>query len=203
MNLQLLQEKVGSNPDGIFGKNTILSTSKFYKITEKQAVHFFAQISHETAGFKYFTENLNYSATGLRNTFSKYFPTNSLANLYARQPEKIANRVYANRMGNGDENSGDGWKYRGRGAIQLTGKANYKSFSDFIKDPEIMTNPDLIVTKYAFESAIYFFSKNKLWNLCTEINEKCILDLTKRINGGTNGLAHRSELTYKYYNLIK
>jgi len=203
MSLELLQEKVGTKPDGSFGKNTLLLTSKYYKITEKQAVHFFAQVAHETGGFKLFVENLNYSASGLRKTFGKYFTTNTLANLYARQPEKIANRVYANRMGNGDEASGDGWKFRGRGALQLTGKANYKAFSDFIKDPEIMTNPDLVATKYAFESAIFFFSKNKLWNLCTEINEKSILDLTKRINGGTNGLAHRSELTYKYYNLIK
>lgn len=203
MSLELLQEKVGTNNDGSFGKNTLLATSKYYKITEKQAVHFFAQVSHETAGFKLFTENLNYSADGLRKIFGKYFPNNLLANAYARKPEKIANRVYANRMGNGDENSGDGWKYRGRGAIQLTGKANYKAFSDFIKDPEIMSNPDLVATKYAFESAMYFFTKNKLWSICTEINDNSILTLTKRINGGVNGLTHRTELTYKYYNLIK
>lgn len=203
MSLELLQEKVGTNNDGSFGKKTLLATSKYYKITEKQAVHFFAQVAHETGEFKIFTENLNYSSDGLKKIFPKYFQTNLLAIAYARKPEKIANRVYANRMGNGDEASGDGWKFRGRGALQLTGKANYQAFSNFINDPEIMINPDIVSTKYAFESAIYFFTKNKLWSLCTEINDSSILNLTKRINGGVNGLAHRSELTYKYYNLIK
>ena len=107
-------------------------------------------------------------------------------------------------MGNGDEKSGDGWKYRGRGALQLTGKSNYNAFSNYLKKPEIMQNPDLVATDYAFESAIFFFDNNKLWSICDlGINDSSILTLTKRINGGTNGLEHRSELTKKYYSWLK
>jgi putative chitinase len=100
-------------------------------------------------------------------------------------------------MGNGNEASGDGWKYRGRGALQLTGKANYKAFADYLgKQPEIMETPDLVATTYAFESAMFFFDKNKLWSICDQgVNEAAILALTKRINGGTNGLDHRKVLT--------
>jgi putative chitinase len=119
-------------------------------------------------------------------------------------PEKIANRVYADRMGNGNEASGDGWKYRGRGALQLTGKANYKAFADYLGKQEIMETPDLVATTYAFESAMFFFDKNKLWSICDQgVNEAAILALTKRINGGTNGLDHRKVLTNKYYGYVK
>jgi putative chitinase len=111
----------------------------------------------------------------------------------------IANKVYGGRMGNGDEKSGDGYKYRGRGAIQLTGKSNYQAFSTYIKDPEVMTNPDVVATKYAFESAMFFFETNKLWAICDKgVNDAAILELTKRINGGTHGLDDRAEKTKKY-----
>jgi putative chitinase len=107
-------------------------------------------------------------------------------------------------MGNGNEASGDGWKFRGRGALQLTGRDNYKAFSDYLKKPEIMTNPDLVATIYAFESAMFFFDKNKLWSICDQgINDAAILALTKRINGGTIGLSHRNELTKKYWEYVK
>jgi putative chitinase len=107
-------------------------------------------------------------------------------------------------MGNGNESSGDGWKYRGRGALQLTGKSNYKAFSDYLKKPEVMDNPDLVSTDYAFESAMYFFDKNKLWSICDQgVSDSSILSLTKRINGGTNGLDHRNALTKKYYEWLK
>ncbi len=135
--------------------------------------------------------------------FGKYFPGN-LEESYARQPEKIANRVYASRMGNGNEASGDGFKFRGRGALQLTGKDNYKAFSDYLKKPEIMTNPDLVATTYSFESAMFFFDKNKLWSICDQgINDAAILALTKRINGGTHGLEDRNQKTKKYYEYVK
>lgn len=203
MSLKSLQEKVGVTADGAFGPGTMKAAMQYYKMTPVRAAHFFAQTSHETGVFKAFSENLNYSATGLQGTFGKYFP-GTLEESYARQPEKIANRVYADRMGNGNEASGDGWKYRGRGALQLTGKSNYKAFSEYLKKPEIMDTPDLVATTYAFESAMFFFDRNKLWTICDQgINDTAILALTKRINGGTNGLDHRKELTYKYYNYVK
>jgi putative chitinase len=203
MSIAKLQEKIGVNADGAFGPNTLKKAMEFYKMTPERAAHFFGQTSHETGGFAKFSENLNYSAQGLQGIFGKYFPGN-LEELYARNPEKIANRVYASRMGNGDEKSGDGWKFRGRGALQLTGKDNYAAFSKYLNKPEIMTNPDLVATEYSFESAMFFFDKNKLWEICDKgINDASILALTKRINGGTHGLEDRNQKTKKYYEYVK
>lgn len=203
MSLKVLQEKMGITADGAFGPGTMKKAMEFYKLTPVRAAHFFAQTSHESGGFKAFSENLNYSAEGLQGIFGKYFP-GTLEESYARNPEKIANRVYAGRMGNGTEASGDGYKFRGRGALQLTGKENYKAFSDYLKKPEIMTNPDLVATTYSFESAMFFFDKNRLWSICDQgVNDAAILSLTKKINGGTHGLADRSEKTKKYYEYVK
>jgi putative chitinase len=203
MSLKNLQSKIGVTADGAFGPGTLKAAMAFYKMTPEGAAHFFAQTAHETGGFKAFSENLNYSADGLQKIFGKYFP-GLLEEQYARNPEKIANRVYADRMGNGSESSGDGWKYRGRGALQLTGKANYKAFSDYLKNPLIMEQPDLVAGELAFESAMFFFDKNKLWEICDKgVNKDTILALTKRINGGTHGLADREEKTIKYYGWLK
>ena len=203
MSLKALQTKIGVTADGVFGPGTMKKAMEFYKLTPVRAAHFFAQTAHETGGYKLFSENLNYSAQGLQGIFGKYFP-GTLEESYARNPEKIANRVYASRMGNGDEKSGDGWKYRGRGALQLTGKDNYAAFAKYLQKPEIMTNPDLVATEYSFESAMFFFDKNKLWEICDKgINDAAILALTKRINGGTHGLADRNEKTKKYYEYVK
>ena len=203
MSLKSLQAKIGVTADGVFGPGTMKKAMEFYKLTPVRAAHFFAQTAHETGDYKLFAENLNYSTQGLQNIFKKYFPGN-LSDLYARNPEKIANRVYASRMGNGDEKSGDGWKYRGRGALQLTGKDNYIAFAKYLQKPEIMTIPDLVATEYSFESAMFFFDKNKLWSICDQgVNDASILTLTKRINGGTHGLADRSEKTKKYYEYVK
>jgi putative chitinase len=178
---------------------------EFYKLTPVRAAHFFAQTAHETGGFKAFSENLNYSADGLNKIFPKYFKNAGRdANAFARNAEKIANVVYASRMGNGDIASGDGWKFRGRGALQLTGKDNYSAFAKYLNKPEIMTNPDSVATIYAFESAMFFFDKNKLWSICDQgINDAAILALTKRINGGTHGLEDRNQKTKKYYEYVK
>ena len=204
MSLKSLQEKIGVTADGAFGPGTMKKAMEFYKFTPERAAHFFAQTAHESGNFKAFSENLNYGAKGLLGIFKKYFPTESKALEYERKPEKIANLVYASRMGNGDEASGDGWKFRGRGALQLTGKDNYKAFSDYMKKPEIMDNPDLVATQYSFESAIFFFDKNKLWDICDKgVSKDTILALTKRINGGTHGLADREEKTLKYYGWVK
>jgi putative chitinase len=204
MSLKSLQAKMGIAADGAFGPGTLKAAMAYYKMTPERAAHFFAQTAHESGGFKAFAENLNYGAAGLTGIFKKYFPTNEKALLYERKPEKIANLVYASRMGNGDEASGDGYKFRGRGALQLTGKDNYKVFSEYLKNPEIMTNPDLVATEFAFESAIFFFDRNKLWDICDKgVNKDTILALTKRINGGTHGLADREEKTLKYYGYLK
>jgi len=203
MSLKSLQERAGVAADGAFGPGTMKAGMALLKLSPIRAAHFFAQTSHETGNFKAFSENLNYSATGLQGTFGKYFP-GTLEESYARNPEKIANRVYADRMGNGNEASGDGWKYRGRGALQLTGKSNYKAFADYLGKPEVMDNPDLVATTYAFESAMFFFDKNKLWSICDKgINDAAILELTKRINGGTHGLEDRNAKTKKYYEYVK
>jgi putative chitinase len=203
MSLKNLQSKIGVTADGAFGPGTLKAAMAYYKMTPERAAHFFAQTAHETGGFKAFSENLNYSADGLQKIFGKYFP-GLLEEQYARNPEKIANRVYADRMGNGNEASGDGWKYRGRGALQLTGKANYKAFSDYLKNPLIMEQPDMVAGELAFESAMFFFDKNKLWEICDKgVTKETILALTKRINGGTHGLADREEKTFKYYGFLK
>lgn len=203
MSLKNLQSKIGVTADGAFGPGTLKAAMAFYKMTPERAAHFFAQTAHETGGFKAFSENLNYSADGLQKIFGKYFP-GVLEESYARQPEKIANRVYADRMGNGSESSGDGWKYRGRGALQLTGKSNYKAFSDYLKNPLIMEQPDLVAGELAFESAMFFFERNKLWEICDKgVNKDTILALTKKINGGTHGLADREEKTIKFYGWLK
>ena len=199
MSLVNLQKKIGVTADGAFGPGTLKAAAAFYKLSPDRAAHFFAQTAHESGNFKAFSENLNYGAKGLRGIFGKYFPTDALARAYERKPEKIANRVYANRMGNGDEASGEGWLFRGRGSLQLTGKFNFKAFSDYIGRPDVMTNPDLVATELAFESALWFFDKNKLWSICDQgVNDATILALTKRINGGTHGLDDRKLKTKKY-----
>ena len=154
---------------------------------QRQAM-FLAQLAHESGNFKHVSENLNYSAEALRRVFKKYFLTDELALMYARQPEKIANRVYANRMGNGDEASGDGWKYRGRGLIQLTGKDNYAAFSlkannNALLEPDSVAEPEL-----AAMSAGWFWDTNGL-NKLSDMGD--VRAATRRINGGFNGLADR------------
>ena len=184
MSIKSLQTKIGAKADGAFGPGTMKAAMTFYKLTPIRAAHFFGQTAHETGDFKLFSENLNYSANGLKKIFGKYF-TASTALSYARNPEKIANKVYGNRMGNLDESSGDGYKFRGRGALQLTGKSNYEAFAKYLGKPEIMDKPDVVANEYAFESAMFFFDKNNLWNICDGgVNDATILKLTKRINGG-------------------
>jgi putative chitinase len=199
MSLANLQQKIGVTADGAFGPGTLKAAAAYYKLSPNRAAHFFAQTAHETGGFKAFSENLSYGAPGLRGIFGKYFPTEAMAKAYERQPQKIANRVYASRMGNSVEASGDGWKYRGRGALQLTGKANYQAFADYIKRPDVVENPNLVAGELCFESALWFFDKNRLWGICDQgINDAAILALTKRINGGTHGLDDRKLKTKKF-----
>lgn len=179
------------------------TASKFDISTPLRLAHFLSQASHESGGFKVFSENLSYGSKGLLTIFSKYFKTIDKANAYQRKPEKIANLVYANRMGNGDEASGDGWKYRGRGALQTTGKSNYQDFANFMKMPEIMSNPDLVASKYALDSAGFFFKKNNLWVICDQgSSDEVVKKLTKRINGGQIGILERIKEFKHFYHLL-
>ena len=172
------------------------------KDSAKERAHFLAQCAHESGNFRAKVENLNYSASGLLNTFSKYFKTQALADSYARQPEKIASKVYADRMGNGSESTKDGWNYRGRGYIQLTGKAGYEKAEKVIKGG-IVTNPSLVESKYPGDSACFFWTANNLKQYVTSNDDDSVKKLTKRINGGENGLADRKKKFLVYWNELK
>lgn len=191
----------GHIPDAVLAQ--IPDTAAKFGITNTlRLAHFLAQCGHESGGFRAVQENLNYSADGLKKIFGKYFP-GTLNESYARQPEKIAARVYASRMGNGDETSKEGFKFRGRGYIQLTGKANYTAFDKFVTD-DIMANPDLVATKYPLASAAWFFNNNKLWTICDQgATDAVVTSVTKRVNGGTIGLADRIKHFKEYYALLK
>ena len=179
------------------------TAAKFGITTPLRLAHFLAQCGHESGGFKAVNENLNYGAAGLVGTFKKYFPTIEAAKPYERKPEKIANRVYASRMGNGNEASGEGWKFRGRGYIQLTGKDNYRSFDATVED-NILENPDLVATKYPLASAGFFFKSNNIWAVCDKgADDATVTAVTKRVNGGTIGLEDRKRHFKEYYNLLK
>lgn len=175
--------------------------SKFHINTPLRAAHFIAQLAHESGSFAHVSENLNYSAQALRRVFGKYFPTDTLAEEYARKPEMIANRVYANRMGNGNEGSGDGWRYRGRGLIQLTGKDNYRLCAaatglDLIKEPEqLEKNPNAAVA-----AAGWFWNMRQL---NTYADRDDIRAITKRINGGYNGLEDRMHFLAKARDVLR
>jgi putative chitinase len=192
----------GHVPDSVIAQ--IPDTAARFNITTPlRLAHFLSQCGHESGGFKAVNENLNYGAKGLRSIFAKYFTTDALALQYERKPERIANRVYSSRMGNGDEASGEGWKFRGRGYIQLTGKSNYSSFDKTVDD-DIVGNPDLVATKYPLASAAFFFDSNKLWSICDKgADDATVTSVTKRVNGGTIGLADRIKHFKEYYSLLK
>lgn len=191
----------GHIPDAVIAQ--IPDTAAKFNITNTlRLAHFLAQCGHESANFKAVSENLNYSADGLKKIFGKYFPGN-LNESYARQPEKIAARVYGGRMGNGDEVSKDGFKFRGRGYIQLTGKSNYAAFDKFVDD-DILANPDLVATKYPLMSAAFFFNNNKLWSICDQgATENVVKKVTLRVNGGQIGISDRIKHFNEFYSLLK
>jgi putative chitinase len=175
--------------------------NKFEINTPLRLAHFLAQCGHESGGFKVVSENLNYGAAGLQSIFKKYFTAVS-AKEYERKPEKIANIVYANRMGNGPQTSGEGYKFRGRGYIQLTGKDNYTAFDKTVED-DILASPDLVATKYPLLSAAWFFHKNGLHKIADEgATDAVVTKVTKRVNGGTIGLPDRIKHFNEYNNLL-
>jgi putative chitinase len=178
------------------------TAAKFQINTPLRLAHFLAQCGHESGGFRLTKENLNYSAKGLMGIFKKYFPTEALAKSYERQPAKIANKVYGGRMGNGPESSGEGAKYCGRGYIQLTGKDNYIAFGKSI-GVDMTVNPELVASQYSLLSAAWFFSKNGLHKMADEgSTDAVVTKITKRVNGGTIGLADRIKHFKEYYHLL-
>jgi putative chitinase len=196
-----IQKLKGHVPDSVLAQIPMVVT-KFGMDTSLEMAHFLAQCAHESGNFKAVTENLNYSADGLKKIFPKYFPGN-LNESYARKPEAIASRVYASRMGNGDEASKEGFKFRGRGYIQLTGKANYTEFDKFVED-DIVNNPDLVATKYPLLSAAWFFHKNNLNAISAKgADDATVTAVTKRVNGGTIGLPDRIKHFKHFHSLLK
>jgi putative chitinase len=196
-----LERLKGHIPDAVIAQIPD-TAAKFQINTPLRLAHFLAQCGHESGGFRLTKENLNYSAKGLAGTFKKYFPTEAAAKPYERQPVKIANKVYGNRMGNGPESSGEGAKFCGRGYIQLTGKENYTAFGKSINE-DILSNPDKVASDYALLSAAWFFSKNGLHKMADEgSSDTVVTKITKRVNGGTIGLADRIKHFKEYYSLL-
>jgi putative chitinase len=196
-----LENLKGHIPDAVIAQ--IPDTAAKFEInTPLRLAHFLAQCGHESGGFRLTKENLNYSAKGLKGIFSKYFKEEGLAESYERKPEKIANRVYGGRMGNGPESSGDGSKYCGRGYIQLTGKDNYVDFGKSINE-DMTANPEKVSTHYALLSAAWFFSKNGLHKMADGgATDAVVTQITKKVNGGTIGLPDRIKHFKEYYNLL-
>jgi putative chitinase len=204
--LQTYQQAHGLTPDGVIGKHTAEVMMKDLGIIDTVAFcHFIAQVQHESANFKAGRENLNYRAEVLKKLFKKYFKDSEYFN-YAHHPEKIANRIYANRMGNGPEASGDGWKYRGTGALQLTGKKNTQSYFKYAGLP-LDTDPDILLQpEHYFKTAVWYFNENKVWQYCTDKSNECVLNTSKKINlGNVNstrtpiGYSERLALTDKLF----
>jgi putative chitinase len=195
-----LEKLKGHIPDSVIAQ--IPETAIKFNITNNlRLAHFLAQCGHESGGFKVFQENLNYSVDGLKKIFPKYFPGN-LSESYAKQPEKIASKVYGGRMGNGDESTKEGYKFRGRGALQTTGKENYKKLGDFL-GIDLISNPDLVATKYQLASAAFFFNNNNLWSICDKgASDDVVTQVTKRVNGGTIGLPDRIKHFKEFYSLL-
>ena len=196
-----LEKLRGHIPDAVIAQIPD-TASKFAINTPLRLAHFLAQCGHESGGFRATQENLNYSAKGLTGTFKKYFPSEAAAAPYAKNPLKIASKVYGGRMGNGPESSQEGYKFRGRGYIQLTGKENYTAFGKSINE-DILSNPDKVASSYALLSAAWFFSKNGLHKMADEgASDAVVTKITKRVNGGTIGLADRIKHFKEYYKLL-
>jgi putative chitinase len=217
--LKEYQKKLGLVADGVIGKNTVQAMMEDLNVTDKLLfAHMMGQMWHESGNFEAGRENLNYSADGLVKTWSTRFrrrlPGESvavstgsdgkaIADFYARNPEKIGNRVYADRMGNGNEASGDGWKYRGIFGLQLTGKTNITKFMRSVglsdhTDPETLLNDPRLY----FLAGLFWFKDNGVDKLCTDKTITCITKVTKRVNGGTNGLEDRVAKTTKMFGLM-
>ena len=198
--LRKLQERCGAVADGAFGKNTAKAIAEHFELNAKRAAHLLGQVVHESGTFKYTEENLNYSVDACLRVFGKYFKSEEEAKPYARNPKALADKVYGHRGGN----LGQGFAWRGRGFLQLTHRDNYRAFASDMRLPDVMDNPDLVASDYAMESAIWYFRRNNLWTICDQgVTEEVIKKVTKRVNGGYNGLDHRIKETHKIFNWLK
>lgn len=199
--LRTLQSRVGVEADGAFGPMTARAIADYYKLSPFQAAHLLGQASHESAGFRHTRENLNYRVTSLMKTWPSRFPTIAKAEPYAHSPKKLAAKVYANRLGN--RTPEEAMLYIGRGFLQLTGRDNYKAFAADMRLPEVLEDPALVETEYAFETAYWFFQKNGLLSAANKgISSNIIKRITKRVNGGYHGLTDRAEQTKKIYEWV-
>ena len=196
--MQNLQQRIGASTDGSFGPNTARAITKHFGLSAERSAHLLGQASHESGGFTRVCEGLYYSSPDrIRKVWPTRFKTVADAEPYARNPKALADKVYSNRMGNGEN---EGSVFIGRGFLQLTGKDNYRSFAADMRLPEVMTDPSLIETDYAFETAYWFFEKNRLFKIADEgVNTDTIEKITKRVNGGYHGLQDRMDQTNKIY----
>ena len=195
--MKKLQERCGCTPDGAFGPNTARAIAKHYDLSPNRAAHLLGQASHESAGFTITKENLYYSSPErIQAVWPSRFETIADAEPYAKNPQALADKVYGGRGGN----NGEGYKWRGRGFIQLTFRDNYRSFASDMRLPEVMDEPSLVETEYAFESAYWYFDKNGLFRMADNgIGTDNIKAITKRVNGGYHGLDDRIAQTQKIY----
>lgn len=211
--IEEFQSQHGLLDDGIIGRKTLGKMKEVLHISTLEGLaHFVGNCWHESVGFTRFEENLNYSKEALLSTFRHDFDWNkdrqfnpievAKAEQLARRPEQIANFVYANQNGNGDESTGDGWKYRGRGALQTTGKKNYHDLGYFL-GVDLLGNPEMVASEYALESAIFYFNKHRIWDLAQHVDDASIRRVRRAINGGTIGLEEVSEKVKYFYNLMK
>jgi putative chitinase len=208
--MKALQARCGATPDGAFGPNTARAIAKQYELSPERAAHLLGQSAHESGYFKLTEENLNYSEDALNRVFRRYFGEGKEnAADYARNPEKIANYVYMDENRSkggalGNTEDGDGWRWRGRGFLQCTGRTNYRKFAAEMRLPDVMKDPDLVATDYAFESAFWFFKRNGLFEIADKgVNDEVITEVTRRVNGGTHGLDDRLDKTKKIYKWLK
>jgi putative chitinase len=199
--MQKLQERIGASTDGSFGPNTARAITKHFSLSAERSAHLLGQASHESGGFTRVCESLYYSSPDrIKKVWPTRFKTVSDAEPYARNPKALADKVYSNRMGNGEN---EGSVFIGRGFLQLTGKDNYRSFASDMRLPEVMTDPSLIETDYAFETAYWFFEKNNLFKIADGgVDIDTIEKITKRVNGGYHGLQDRIDQTQKVYNWL-
>jgi putative chitinase len=211
--IKLYQEQNGLKPDGVIGPITYRSMMNKWKMSREELAHFLGQTHHETGGFVVEEENLNYSAKRLIEVFKNKFDVNKDKWLSEQEkqkvyelvgnPERIANFVYANKNGNSNEASGDGWKYRGRGSIQLTGKENYFYFAKSVNDFQIMDKPNIINECYYFEVGLWYFNRRNIKVYSKTVSLDTILRVTYLVNGGENGLRERVDKTKQYYDILK
>ena len=200
--MERLQEKIGSTPDGAFGPNTARAIAKFYELSPERGAHLLGQAAHESANFTLTKENLNYSVASMMRVWPSRFPTKESAEPLARNPKALAESVYFDRMGNDTKEKAS--LYIGRGFLQLTGFRNHKSFAADMALPEVLEDPSLLETEYAFETALWFFKRNDLFKIADDgVNDATIKKITKRVNGGYHGLEDRINKTKKIFNYLK